>query len=86
MLLDLYKLRKEKNRDEALTVDDFINVGAFYLDRNLLTLQVQRHMIEGQSIDFKHIKLVNEFKIEINNNVPNVSLTEGADLLKLYRW
>src|SRR5690554_398483 len=86
MLLDLYKLRKEKNKDEALTVDDFINVGAFYLDRNLLTLQVQRHMIEGQSIDFKHIKLVNEFKIEINNDVPNVSLTEGADLLKLYRW
>jgi predicted metalloprotease with PDZ domain len=86
MLLDLYELRKEKKKDEVLTVDDFINVGAAYLDKKELAEQVARHMIEGQPIDFTNIKLIAGFKIELSNSIPKVNLAEGADLSEIYRW
>ncbi|QNL48828.1 hypothetical protein H8S90_18975 [Olivibacter sp. SDN3] len=86
MLLDLHALRKAKKSDEILTVDDFINVGAAYVDKKELVEQIEHHMIEGQPIDFNNVKLIAEFNIEINNNIPEVSLIENADLSKIYRW
>lgn len=86
MLLDLFQLRKAKKKDEILTVDDFMDVGAAYLDKKELSAQIQRYMIEGQPIDFNNIKLIAEFNIEINNYIPKLSLTEHADLSKIYQW
>ena len=86
MLLDLYQFRKAKKKDEILTVDDFINVGAAYLDKKELLEQIKRYMIEGHPIDFKNIKLIDEYKIEINDNIPKISLTNWADLSKIYQW
>lgn len=86
MLLDLYDLRKAKKKDGVLTVDDFIAVGAKYLDKKKLSEQIKRHMIEGQPVDFSNIKLIPEFTIEMNNDIPKVSLSENADLLKIYQW
>ncbi len=86
MLLDLYALRQTKKNDEILTVDDFIDVGSTYLDKQELSEQIKRYMIAGQPIDFNNIKLIPEFKIEINNNIPKVNLAERADLLKIYEW
>lgn len=86
MLLDLYQLRKAKKSDEILAVDDFINAGAAYLDKKELAGQIKRYMIEGQPIDFNNVKLIPEFRIEINNNIPKLNLTESADLSKIYEW
>ncbi|SEK80446.1 hypothetical protein [Parapedobacter koreensis] len=86
MLLDLFEVRKTKTKDEILTVDDFINVGATYLDKKELAGQIERYMIAGQPIDFNTVKLSDEFQIEITNNIPKVSLTEGADLSNIYQW
>lgn len=86
MLLDLYAIRKEKNNNEILSVDDFITVGAAYLDKRELTDQIARYMIEGQPIDFKTVELIPEFKVEIKNNIPKVSLSENANLLEIYKW
>ena len=86
MLLDLYEFRKEKKQDEVLTVDDFINIGATYLDKKELEEQIAHYMIAGQPIDFNTIKLIHEFSIEFNDNIPKVSLTENADLSKIYQW
>ncbi|MFD2035382.1 hypothetical protein ACFSKL_11295 [Belliella marina] len=86
MLLDLHALRRTKKHDEILTVDDFIDVGAAYLDKKELAEQIAQHMIEGQPIDFTNIKLIDEFDIEINDGVPKLSLTGNSDLLKIYRW
>lgn len=85
MLLDL-QLRKAKKKDEVLTVDDFINAGATYLDKKELTGQIQLYMIEGQPVDFNGVKLIDEFNIEIENYVPKISLAEGADILDIYKW
>ncbi len=86
MLLDLYTLSKAKKSDEVLTVDDFINAGATYLDKKELAGQIERYMIAGQPIDFNNVKLIAEFNIEINDNIPKVSLTERADLSTIYQW
>jgi len=86
MLLDLYALRKAKKSDEILTVDDFISAGAAYVDKKELAEQIEHHMIAGQPIDFNNVKLIAEFNIDINNNIPKVNLTEGADLSEIYRW
>lgn len=86
MLLDLYEFRKEKKQDEVLTVDDFINVGASYLDKKELEEQIAHYMIAGQPIDFSKIKLIPEFTIEIKNDIPKVNLAKNADLLKIYQW
>lgn len=86
MLLDLHALRKTKKNGELLTVDDFVDVGATYLDKEELTGQIDRHMIAGQPIDFNNVKLVGEFNIQINNNIPKLSLAEGADLSTIYQW
>lgn len=86
LLLDLYTLKKAKKSDEILTVDDFIDAGAAYLNKKELAEQIQHYMIEGHPIDFSNVGLITEFNIEINNNVPKVSLNEGTDLSKIYRW
>src|SRR5690606_15332913 len=86
MLLDLYTRRKEKKNDEILTVDNFIEIGSTYVDKNELAGQVARHMIAGQPIDFKNVKLISEFNLDINNNIPKINITEGADLTKIYHW
>ncbi|WP_220123543.1 hypothetical protein [Flagellimonas oceani] len=86
MLLDLYGLKMGKKRDELLTVDDFINAGASYVDKKELEGQIVRYMIEGEPIDFNNIKLFDGFEVEINDGVPRVNLTEGADLTKIYQW
>ncbi|MDF3125975.1 hypothetical protein [Rheinheimera sp. 1928-s] len=86
MLLDLYQYRKAKNKDEALTVDDFISVGATYIDKEELSQQVQRFMIEGLPIDFNNVKLIDAFNIEINGGIPQLNLSEGADLARIYQW
>lgn len=86
MLLDILALRKSKKHNETLTVDEFIRTGAKYLDKNEFKKQLQRYMIEGQPIDFSEVKLIAEFKIEINDNIPRVKLSEGADLSKIYQW
>ncbi len=85
MLLDLYTIRKEKN-NKILSVYDFITVGAAYLDKRELADQIALYMIEGQPIDFKTVKLIPEFKVEIKNNIPKVSLSENANLLEIYKW
>ena len=86
MLLDLYELRKAKKKDEVLTVDDFINAGAAYLDKKELAEQLDRHMLAGQPIDFSKVKLIADFQLEINNGIPKVYLAEPADLSKIYQW
>src|SRR5690606_7207732 len=86
MLLDLHGLRKGKKLGEVLTVNDFIDVGASYVDKKKLEGQIARYMIEGEPIDFKSIKLINGFEVEINDGVPRVKLTEGANLTTIYQW
>tara|TARA_R110002020_G_scaffold155391_1_gene336399 strand:+ start:13939 stop:15432 length:1494 start_codon:yes stop_codon:yes gene_type:complete len=86
MLLDLYALRKSKKEDAIVTVDDFIDTGAAYVDKKKLEGQVALHMIAGQPIDFKSVKLIDEFEVEINDSIPKVHLTEGADLKTIYQW
>lgn len=86
MLLDLYELRKAKKKDEVLTVDDFINAGAAYLDKKELEEQIARYMIAGQPIDFEGVKTIPEFNVEVHNNIPKLSLAAHADLSKIYRW
>jgi len=86
MLLDLFQLRKDKLADEILTVEDFVNVSSRYLDRTEVEEQVKRHMIEGEPIDFSKIKLIPEFTIEINNDIPKVNLSAQADLSQIYQW
>jgi len=86
MLLDLHRLRKGKKLGEVLTVNDFIDVGASYVDKKKLEGQIARYMIEGEPIDFKSIKLINGFEVEVNDSVPRVKLTEGANLTTIYQW
>ncbi|WP_439490178.1 hypothetical protein [Algoriphagus sp.] len=86
MLLDLYELRKEKKKDEVLTVNDFINVGASYLDKKDLEEQVANYMIAGLPIDFRNAGLIEEFHLELIENIPKISLSEGADLSRIYQW
>src|SRR5690606_3051033 len=86
LLLDLHALSKAKKSGEILTVDDFVDVGATYLDKKALGEEIARHMIAGQPIDFHNVKLIPEFNIEINGNIPKLSLSERADLSTLYQW
>ncbi|MGS2737901.1 hypothetical protein [Sinomicrobium sp. M5D2P17] len=86
MLLDLYAIGKAKKKDGILTVDDFIEVGADYVEKKELEGQVARHMIAGHPIDFNNIKLIEEFEIEVNDSIPKVNLAEGAELTSIYQW
>lgn len=86
MLLDLYAFRKAKKSGQNLTVDDFIAVGAAYVDKKDLAGQIENHMIAGLPIDFNNVKLISEFNIKINDSIPKVGLARGADLSKLYEW
>jgi hypothetical protein len=86
MLLDLYALRKSRERGRILTVEDFVEVGAAYVDKEELAGQIARHMIAGVPVDFTQVKLIREFNIEIHNSIPKLSLAEDADLSKIYNW
>jgi predicted metalloprotease with PDZ domain len=86
MLLDLYELRKGKMKGENLTLEDLITAGGTYLDENELADQIERYMIAGEPIDFAQASLIPEFTIDIQDNIPRVSLASGANLADLYRW
>lgn len=86
MLLDLYAISKAKKKDGVLTVDDFIDAGAAYVDKKELKEQVVHHMIEGRPIDFNDLKLIEEFEVEVNEGIPKVNLAKGAVLTSIYHW
>lgn len=84
-LFALYRSRKDAE-NHSLTLDEFIEKGAQYIPREQLQHEVDTYLIKGTPIDFKTVKLIPEFELYFNGEIPQVKLAEGADLSKIYNW
>ncbi|MET1057321.1 MAG: M1 family aminopeptidase [Pedobacter sp.] len=82
-LLALFQYDKKQGM-RKITAEDFCAVIAPYLPGKNVAEEIKRYMLQGELIDFSKEKLIPEFKMTFNNGVPNVSLTAGAQLNKVF--
>jgi hypothetical protein len=82
-LLSLYQENKKEN-NKLITDEDFIRAVSRVMPRNKVDQDIKTFMLEGKLINFKKAKLVKAFKIEYINGIPELFLSNGADLTKIY--
>lgn len=57
------KIYLKTDGEKSLTLNDFIQIGGKYMDKNELEESVNRYAIQGELIDFKEVSLIDDFKI-----------------------
>jgi hypothetical protein len=89
ILLDLFARSKEikaANPDNNLKLSDFIDALSAFLPRAMVESDVDYYMIKGNPIDFKNVKLISDFKIDFDKDVPVLKLTDNGDLDNFLKW
>lgn len=89
MLLDLLAKTQEikaVNENANLTLNDFIDIAALYLDRTQVKEDLNNYMIKGHLIDLEKVKLCPEFNITNSQGVPVLSVNAGKSLKGFYSW
>ena len=71
-----------------LTLKEFMDVGAQYLDKESLQCEVEKYVIEGELIDFSKVKLLDDFLLEYDavDKTPSIKLREDVKLEDLYSF
>jgi hypothetical protein len=82
-LLSLYQENK-KEHNRLITAEDFITAVSRFIPKNEVGLDIKTFMLEGKLIDFRKAKLIKAFKIKYVNGIPQLMLSVGADLNKIY--
>jgi len=82
-LLKLYDNNKQ-NKNKPITIDDFTSAIATFLPKLQVKKEIEEYMLKGTYIDFRKVKLIDAFQVRFNNNLPELSLSEAANLKKLY--
>lgn len=85
LLLALFNENK-KNNFAPLTVDDFTQAASVFLPKAQVASEIDLYMMQGKLIDFSNVKLINEFKIQIVDNIPVLTISENSDLKTIYSW
>lgn len=75
-LLDLEVKVSSKERSKIkvegpLTLEEFIEMGARYLDKDKLRIDIDKYIINGKLIDFKEIELIDAFIVEFQSPYPD---------------
>lgn len=76
----------QKDSLYSILSDEFITFGSKYIPKDQFKNDIETYMIKGKPIDFKTVKLIPEFQLYYENNIPQVKITEGADLGIIYNW
>jgi|GEM_PF-690213 len=92
-LLDL-KMKANSKEDSLveiegpLTLKEFMDVGAQYLDKESLQFDVEKYVIEGKLIDFSKVTLLDAFLLEYDavDKTPSVKLREDIKIKDLYSY
>lgn len=85
-LLVALNQREEQNKTGYLTLEDFISITRSFVPNEDVAAEVNNWLIGTQVIDFRKVKLVEGFKVSFKEGVPTLSLTENADIRKIYSW
>lgn len=85
-MLDLFQLKPANINTYKLTMEEFLDKGAKYLPREQLQQEIENYMIKGTPIDFHTVKLIPEFEVYFEEEIPQIRLADGADLTKIYSW
>jgi len=83
-LLDLYTQNKANN-SRAITIEDFTKAIKPFLSEDIVAMEIQKYMLNGDLIDFNKVTLIDAFTIKYIEEVPVLSLSPGTDLKKIYR-
>ena len=92
-LLDL-KMKANSKEDSLveiegpLTLKEFMDVGAQYMDKESLQFDVEKYVIEGKLIDFSKVTLLDAFLLEYDavDKTPSVKLREDIKIKDLYSY
>jgi hypothetical protein len=71
-----------------LTLKEFMDVGAQYMDKESLQFDVEKYVIEGKLIDFSKVTLLDAFLLEYDavDKTPSVKLREDIKIKDLYSY
>ncbi|WP_316829709.1 hypothetical protein [Pedobacter aquatilis] len=82
LLLLLEKQRLSRNKE--ITYNDFIEVGSYFIPKEIFKKDVEEHMIKGTLYDFSKIKLINGYRINYKNGIPSLEISPDTDIKQIY--
>ncbi len=71
-----------------LTLEEFIEVGGKYVDKEKLRKDIEKHVINGKLIDFNQVELLDAFQLKYDSveKAPSIKLKENIKLKEIYSW
>jgi len=88
-LLALFKKNREiKSTDSTtnLSLNDFITTAANFLPTEHVDQEIDNYIIQGRPLDYRKVKLISDFKIDYDGEVPVLKINGRTDLQKVFSW
>ena len=86
LLIDLKNLEHTKKESIGISLEEFINLGSKYIPKEQFENEIKTYMIAGKPIDFKTVKLIPEFQLYFEKDIPQIKFTPNASIDKIYNW
>jgi predicted metalloprotease with PDZ domain len=86
-LLALFKRNQQihaANPAANLTLDDYIAAASKFIPEKQVRNEIETYMIKGKTLDFKTIKLIDGFRIEYQDSIPVLKISETTNLKEIY--
>lgn len=85
-LLDIKNLEKTKKESKGISIEEFINLGSKYIPKEQFENETKTYMITGKPIDFKNVKLIPEFQLYFEKDIPQIKFAPNTSIDKIYKW
>ena len=82
-MLILHKQNK-RNKKQIFTVSDFAKALSAFLPIEKTAFEIRTYMHDGKVMDFKQLRLIDAFQVSFEDQVPQIGLSESADIKKIY--
>jgi hypothetical protein len=84
-LLALLKMASAK-KNGYFTIDDYIQTASLFLPRDQVTNDINKYLQGGALLDFHSIKLIDGFRVNYINDVPVLTMSADANLMRILAW
>ena len=88
-LLTLYNRSRQiraVNPAANLTLQDYIEIASKFIPEKQVSGEIATYLIEGKTLDFKKIKLIDGFKVDYHDSIPVLTIDKKINLKRFYTW
>ncbi len=86
LLLDIKNFEDTKKENIGVSIEEFINLGSKYIPKEQFENEIKTFMIKGKPIDFKSVKLIPEFQLYFEKDIPQIKFAPNVPIDKIYNW